>query len=95
MVCISPLDESMVQHIIFLPKLAKLWGLSRSSRKIHYLNCISRYRVDKIIREKGASFFSKKHKLHTLAKLLKLPKVTKPLLRAGAAETEPASGEGV
>lgn len=31
----------------------------------------------------------------TLAKLLKLPKVIKPLERAGVGETGPASGEGV
>ena len=32
---------------------------------------------------------------NTLARLLKLPNVIKPLERAGAGETGPASGEGV
>lgn len=45
-------------------------------------------------RETEMPYFPHQNK-HTFAKLLKLPKVTNPLLRAGAAETEPASEEGV
>lgn len=33
--------------------------------------------------------------INTLARLLKLPNVTKPLDKAGAGHTGPASGEGV
>lgn len=33
--------------------------------------------------------------INTFARLLKLPKVTKPLDRAGVGDTIPASGEGV
>ena len=35
------------------------------------------------------------YRFFTFARLLKLPNVMKPLERAGALDTEPASGEGV
>lgn len=54
------------------------------------------FKIDsrQVQRETEMPYFPHQNK-HTFAKLLKLPKVTNPLLRAGAAETEPASEEGV